>query len=234
MYYLLLRRDGQACHHMVLMWSKDVFLPLTIPGRCSSKFNDSLKVLYYLFWILLTVQIDWEVLVFVSDSERGSNTQRKKLSIEECVKKEKKQITLVTQIFPYRRLPKVPKNQTDSECNWGPRAENVAGWPRGPVAGRLPLCLPVTWWEEWKWRGSIFSNYLAPHWQKSGESDSGARLCQGSRFSRHRVTLASRVTVLSSDVVIWCLIFGKSTRSRFRVNLSYLKVSLCFSHIGNN
>lgn len=29
--------------------------------------------------------------MFVSDSERGSNTQRKKLSMEECVKKKRKE-----------------------------------------------------------------------------------------------------------------------------------------------
>lgn len=174
---------------MLLLRSEDVLLLLGIPGRCSSKINDSLKVLYYLFWILFSSQIDWEALLFASDSERSSKTQTAGNSVQ---KKE-----LLTPTFPYQRLSKFLKLNRPPNRDHGCSA---------PVA----MCLPVTWW---KWRGSIFSNYLAPHWQNRRKCDSGAWFCQGSHFSHHQVTHASE-----SQCHLWCLTFGTATHLWFRMD----------------
>lgn len=114
----------------------------------------------------------------------------------------------MSQIFSYLKLPKVEvvklkqiANRAQTECSW------VFLWL---------VCFPVTWWEEWKWRGSICSNYLAPHWQKSRESDPSARLCQDSHFSR---LLWSCCPI----VIFWCSLFDMLICSRFRSNFFFIK-----------
>lgn len=79
-------------------------------------------MLYYLFWILFSSQIDWEARLFVSDSERGSKTPDYR---EQCAEKE----TFDPNI-PWSEVIKVSKAQSDIEWNsTGPQAGTVAAWP---------------------------------------------------------------------------------------------------------
>ena len=62
-------------------------------------------------------------------------------------------------------------------------------------------------WEKWEWTGSIFQNYLAPHWQRSRESDPVVRLLRGSRFRPDNAVLSFGLVCLH----LWCLLFAIST-----------------------
>lgn len=121
--------------------SSDVkILLVRIPGRCSSNFNDCLKVQYYLFLPFKLAERSWV-------SEKASDTKRKKLS-----KGSKQQSWLMYfLIWDYRKFPITQAVNLSEEVT-----------AKGGVYDTL------TWWEEWKWKGSVSSNYSASHWQEVG------------------------------------------------------------------
>lgn len=86
-----------------------------------------------------------------------------------------------------------------------------------------PCVFPITWWEEWKLRGCIFSHYSTSHWQKSGESDPSARFRQGSCFSHHTLTFVFEPRCRH----LWCSIFCKLMHFWFRINLFFSIILKC-------
>lgn len=150
----------------LLLWIQaDAHQSLTTALRCRVTF----------FWILFADQIDREDSLFAS-GRWYSKVYRGRSSARNTEWRNKGNISGFSDFFLI--WGQVTKSQTHTESIRQDRERRwscVSSSPGGKGES------------EW---GCIFSNYLAPRRQKRRESDPGERLCQGSRFSQRRVTLA--------------------------------------------